>query len=320
MRPNRGTILLVVAALVVIVVVSILNNDRASAPGEPTPTPGVANVPLFAGAAADSFSRVDVVDNTLGSFVTVSQDAGGAWGISATNAADRAADQTIIATQMTTLSALQGEGSFVIGTTDQPLSAFGLENPAYVITVTAGDTDYTLHVGGENPAGNRYYVVVTSAPAAERPAAEATAEVAPEAETTPEATAEATPEAEATADPEATPEADAFGASSLLLQQAPRPAVSLSGEQTVQLVSRETLRTLIGWIASPPYVLPPTLAPTATPTLNPMSEVEIATATAEFLATQQAQFAATATAMAEVTPEATAEASAEATAETTPES
>ena len=56
-----------------------------------------------------------------------------------------------------------------------------------------------------------------------------------------------------------------------------------TGGGTIQLVNQTTLQALIDLVAKPPYV--PTATPTVTPTatLNPLSEVQMATATAEAL-------------------------------------
>jgi hypothetical protein len=307
MRLNRGTIILLAVALIVIVGVVVFNNQQANQI-DPTPTPGVARVPLFPDATADTVRALEVIDNAAGTSTRVSKDTGGAWGIRATNATDRAPDQAAITTQAGTVAALEGENQFEVA--GDQLVNFGLETPAYLLRVTTDATRYTIYIGNTNPTGNRYYVVVTS-----------------EAAPTPDSDAEATPEAETTPDAEATPEAGvsvptgATGMGSLFLSAPPLfETQTLSGTQTVVLVARETINALTVYLSAPPYVPAPTATPTLPPTLNPMSEVEQATATAVFEATQLADMLATITAMAiEVTPEATPDAASQGAAESTPE-
>jgi hypothetical protein len=287
MRLNRGTLILLAAAVVIIVGIAILNNNQASAPGTPTATPGTATTALLP-VTVDLVRTVEIVNNADGTSTTLNADARGTWRISASNPADRDPDQDYITTQVTNLLALQGENVFEVA--ESELDNFGLATPANIIRVTADGTLYTLFVGRSNPAGNRFYVALQTSAAA--------------------------PEAESTPDAEATPDvvpSVATGAltQSLLLTAPPQETVALSGTQTVYLVARGTINTLVGLVAAPPYLPAPTATPTPTATLNPLSEVQIATATAEAIAMQQAN--ATATAQA-------AEATAEVTAETTPES
>lgn len=293
MRLNRGTLILLAAAVLIIVVIAILNNNQASAPGTPTATPGAATVALLP-VTLDTVRMVEIVNNADGTSTTLNADARGTWRISTSNPTDRDPDQDYITTQVTNLIALQGENAFEVAEAD--LGNFGLATPANIIRVNADGTLYTLFIGGSNPAGNRFYVALQTSAA-------------------PEATPEATPDAEAT--PDLMPSV-ATGAltQSLLLSAPPQETVTLIGTQTVYLVARNTITTFANLVASPPYLPPPTATPTPTATLNPLSEVQIATMTAEAIATQQAQANATATAVIQT---ATAQA-AEATAETTPES
>jgi hypothetical protein len=89
-----------------------------------------------------------------------------------------------------------------------------------------------------------------------------------------------------------------------------------TGGGAIQLVNQTALQQVLDLVAKPPYV--PTATPTATPpaTLNPLSEVQMATVTAEAQATLDSMLAtisAEATGTAEGTAEATSEATAEAT-------
>ncbi len=304
MRLNRGTLILLAAAVLIIVVIAIINNNQASAPGTATATPGTTTTALLP-VTLDSVRTVEIVNNADGTSTTLSANARGTWRISASNPANRAPDQEYITTQVTNLIALQGENAFEVA--EAELGNFGLATPANIIRVNANGTLYTLLIGGSNPAGNRFYVALqTSA---------APPEATPEAEAMPDA--ETTPEAEAALDLVPSVATGAL-TQALLLAAPPQETVTLTGTQTVYLVARGTINTFVGMVASPPYVPPPTATPTPTATLNPLSEVQIATMTAEAIATQQAN--ATATAVMQTATAQAAEATAEATAETTPES
>lgn len=100
MRLNRGTIILVVASLLVIAAVLVLNNSRATAPGEAggtaTPAPGG---PLFTDADPTAIVRLEVRDNTTGEHAIFERGDDGQWTLletetDAANAADEA-DATV---------------------------------------------------------------------------------------------------------------------------------------------------------------------------------------------------------------------------------
>jgi hypothetical protein len=80
MRLNRGTIILVVASLLVIAAVLVLNNSRATAPGEAsgmaTPAPGG---PLFTNTDPTAIVRLEVRDNTTGERSVFERGDDGQW-------------------------------------------------------------------------------------------------------------------------------------------------------------------------------------------------------------------------------------------------
>lgn len=300
MRLNRGTIILLVAAVAVIVLVLVLDNSQPEAPAE-TQEPLVLTAesigPVFPDVAQAAVVRVAVTNNETGANTLLLKDDAGGWTIAeATNSTDRAPNEAEILNQVGALAGLTANDRFEVDN----LADFGLDTPSYVLSMSTEDGQtYTIYVGDTNPAGNRYYVMVTSGatpadlfsvptampettdePAATEEVAEATDEAAPDAESTPEPTP-------------------------------PYTGVTLSEPGTVYLVLQSTIRDIVAMIATPPYVAAPTATPTLTATLNPLSEVEQATATAEFFATSTAvieEVAATATARAAATAEATPEA------------
>ncbi len=320
MRLNRGTILLLVLALGVIAAVLVFNNQQANAPDEATPTVTAGAGPLFDELAGNDIARLEVVDNATGNSTLLTQDAGGAWDMAATFSTTRAIDQEKAQTAVGDFVLLEANDSFE----SQSLGDFGLETPGYVFYADTFDgTRYTLYTGNKNPTGNRYYILLESGETPSDVSAEIDALAAADAtsEATSEATAEMTAEVTEEATEESTPEPAADMTEEAIEDSTPEPyaGVQLSLENaTVYVVPELTMTSLINLVSVPPYVLPPTAAPTATATLNSMSEVDIATATAEYNATVTALFAelatqSAATLAAEVTDEATVEATAEAT-------
>ncbi len=314
MRLNRGTIILTVVALVIITAVLLVNN-QAEAPAI-TPTVAASGGPLFEDLAGNDIARLEVTNNTSGDRVLLTQDAGGAWTIAqATYPQNLDVDQSKAQSAAGTFVLLVSDDSFE----SEALTDFGLASPAYVITADTRDgTRQTLYVGGQNPTGNRYYVLVEGG---ETPSA-LSEEIAALAEATAEITAEATAEATVEAEAESTPEADlseatveAEAESTPEAEVTPEPFAGLTlplTSGTVYTLQKTTLDTLLNLVNIPPYVASPTPTATVTATLNPLSEVQQATATAELNATVTALFAqleteAVTTAAAEVTAEATTE-------------
>lgn len=313
MRLNRGTIFLVIIALLVIVGALIINNNQATAPGTPTATPGTAPVAVFPEVSSQDVTSVTMRDNRSGARTQLIR-AGEDWVIQATNATDRAADASQIETLLSSMITLQGENGFEAGTEASPLSRFGLEQPAYSLLVTTANQAYTIYIGNNNPAGNRYYAVIeteavgeVTTPEASSSQPESTDDASVTAATAAEASAEATVEVPLLADPNS----PLLTAVDEILPEATVEPTVLEGTRTIVLLNSQTVNTLINTINTPPYVPPPTPTATPTNTPNPISEVDqTATAAMQFTATLEAQQTATAAA---ATPEATDEATAEAT-------
>lgn len=195
MRMNRGTITLVVVGIIVIIGAILINNYQTNNPNAtPTPTPQTGG-PLFTDLTSDDLTRIVVRDNTNGARTILVRDSEGTWQLGelstsgegeeatdeATDEPDAEAteeateesaeeatpeatavptgtelDQTRIQTTLDGLIALAASDRF---DSDQ-LEGFGLNQPSHSIYVTTTEgVVHVLHVGGENPSGNRYYVV-----------------------------------------------------------------------------------------------------------------------------------------------------------------
>jgi hypothetical protein len=312
MRLNRGTIVLLVVSVIVIIGVLIFNNNQANAPAEATPTSQQTGGPIFPGVTSSNVTRFEVRDNTTGARSVLVQSDEGVWTLDTTEEATETPpaedqlDQTAITTNVDAFLALNSADSFE---SDQ-LADFGLDQPQYSILATSDDgAVYVLHIGNENPSGNRYYAIqeqlsTADVNATEEPQAvatqivesgdnilgdvlteEATAEVTPEATTDAAVTAEAdesTPATDATeeATAEVTPEATTDAAvtteplPTATLAPLAEPLVILSGTHTILVVPKGTIDTLIAYITTPPIVIP-TPTPFGIPELTQETTAEV---------------------------------------------
>ncbi|MBP6177441.1 MAG: DUF4340 domain-containing protein [Anaerolineales bacterium] len=145
---RTGTLvaILILAALIAFAV--YLNKQKESAPAEETPT--VEPVALFA-ATEGSPSSIEVAP-AEGEAVKIARNAENAWAIVLPNEVE--ADQGLSEAAASQVSALQ-----VISPVEGEASIFGLENPAYTITVEfATGTKHTLEIGDATPTNSGYYV------------------------------------------------------------------------------------------------------------------------------------------------------------------
>jgi hypothetical protein len=279
MRLNRGTLILVGVLALVIVGALLLNNQQASAPGEPTPTAMPVGGPLFAAieTRTGTIVRIQVQDNLTGRTVAYDKDSDGLWQL----ATGGQPDQPPVIQAVEDFAELDANDTFE----GDALADFGLDAPTHSVYVSDGETVYVLHIGGTNFNGARYYVTTAELTPADLPeiaAADMTPEATPDAEATPEAeaTAEAAPESTAESTPEA---AD--------------PLVTLSGMQRISTIPRAAAEDFIALLDP---VMPAEVTPEPTLVLESLVTPE-----------------ATAEATAEATPDAETTPEAEATAETT---
>ena len=145
-RTGTWVAILILAALIAFAV--YLNKQKESAPAEETPT--VEPVALFA-ATEGSPSSIEVAP-AEGEAVKIARNAENAWAIVLPNEVE--ADQGLSEAAASQVSALQ-----VISPVEGEASIFGLENPAYTITVEfATGTKHTLEIGDATPTNSGYYI------------------------------------------------------------------------------------------------------------------------------------------------------------------
>lgn len=302
MQLNRSTIVLLVASLIVIIGVLVINSNQASAPADETPTASPqTGGPVFSGVTADTLTRFEIRDNTTGARSVFTRTSDESWTlddtISTTDTSGGLLDQAAVLSDIEAFLALEASDSF----DSSELSGFGLVNPAHSLLASSEDgISYVLHIGGQNPSGNRYYAVleqlaeadVTDASATEEPLAVATTIVGdddaeagtsdniqgaeltdlPDAEATGDP--EPTPDAEATDDLELTPEVTAPAAFEPTATLAPlaEPLVVLEGTQTIYTLPKTAVDALIAFLTAPPTLIPTAEATEEAPVLEATAE------------------------------------------------
>lgn len=116
------------------------------------------NVPLLEGAIANDVRQLDVSRAEDAVVATFAHDGLGEWQQTAPVA--QAVLTTTLTTQVTSFIGLTSNRVF--SSSENPLSAYGLDTPAYTIdldTLTDGaNKQYSLAVGNETPTANGYYV------------------------------------------------------------------------------------------------------------------------------------------------------------------
>ncbi len=153
MKLNRNTLLLVIISVAVIAAVFLLNNQQTSAPDNEDATEAEA-APAFPELSAEDVTRLEVVDSATEASVVAERD-GEAWTVQAETLADGAdPDTAAIDAALGQFVGLEISDRFAA----EALADFGLEPPAYTISLSQGDDQtLTLQIGSKNPSSNRYY-------------------------------------------------------------------------------------------------------------------------------------------------------------------
>lgn len=184
MRFNRGTLALFAVSVIVIIGILLLNNNRASAPGESTPTSAESGL-LFGTVNQDIINRFEVRDSVTGEATVMTKDDQGIWSIDESAVSSQTGvDQMMVVGSMGQLADLEYADRFTSADVENfDLADYGLAEPANTLVLGSADgTTYTLIVGKKNPGGTRYYAQVEIVPGPEA-TPEATPEEAADVET-----------------------------------------------------------------------------------------------------------------------------------------
>jgi hypothetical protein len=162
MRLNRGTFFLLLVSLVIIGVVGFLGSQpQESSTATPTPT-GEGAGPLFPPIAETtdqgSINRFEITNNQTNAHTVLTKDENDLWAIAeATNAQEFDTDQTKAVGSMSVMASLEAFQQFPV---EGSLDDYGLENPAY--TLTLSDVDgavYSLYIGKQSTITQRYFAL-----------------------------------------------------------------------------------------------------------------------------------------------------------------
>jgi hypothetical protein len=161
MRLNRNTVLILLVSVIVIVVTSLFLNNPISTPGNTTPTAEGFVGRVFPDLTLENVNGLRVRDEVAATETAYAQDAEGTWNIAFTTLATASLTtnltQTTMDERVANIIAVEAPESF---TTDD-LVPFGLDAPAFTLTITTRDNQtFTLKIGQKNPAGNRYYALL----------------------------------------------------------------------------------------------------------------------------------------------------------------
>lgn len=308
----------------------------------PTPTPD-ASIAFFPTLTPDQLNLLEIRDNVAGTLTRLERVSPFEWRIAEATgdpaplipgAADPLTDQTGATLAATNFTSLRYAGTFTSAdVVNFNLADYGLTTPRYTIrAVTATGYQYTLHIGGLNPAGNRYFATLEQQqlPPSPTPTPSPTATATTAALSTPEATVEAlldataeataavtaapkrAPEmAQATAEPTTEPTVEPTTApTATATTAAAEPTVEATVEATAEgtaeptattapvitiyLIPVEQVDALAGLIAAPPFAVA-TATPTAQPTAAGTAEATAETGVTPAAATPAANVTATPT-------------------------
>lgn len=154
------TLAILFVVLLLVAAAAILVNQRAPAP-EPTPEipPTPERVQFLEGATIESVTRLDVRDNLNDDFASFFRDGQGLW--YQTNPTATLVISQTMNSQVTGLLNMTSQRT--LGADENPLSAYGLDNPAYTVVLAFQGEDGLVTralflVGNETPAGTGYYL------------------------------------------------------------------------------------------------------------------------------------------------------------------
>ena len=111
-------------------------------------------IPLIDNLTITTVQEVAVSRSSDSVEASYSQDESGNWAQTSPQA------QTVLSTTLNSqvTGYLNLTSNRVFSSADNPLSAYGLETPAYQITLSGGDQRHVLYVGNETPTKDGYYV------------------------------------------------------------------------------------------------------------------------------------------------------------------
>jgi hypothetical protein len=144
-------LLLVLAVVAVYVLVVQVPKDKAAA----NATPSAAASTYLWTAQASQINGVHLVDKVKGQALDLVKAPGGAWSL--TQPGPQPADQSLAASDVTSLTTLAVDGTI---TTATDLTAFGVLSPTFTMEIDLADgSKLKAAIGDKVPAGTDYYAL-----------------------------------------------------------------------------------------------------------------------------------------------------------------
>ncbi len=144
-------LLLVLAVVAVYVLLVQVPKDKAAANATPS---AVASTYLWT-AQASQINGVHLVDKVKGQALDLVKAPGGAWSL--TQPGPQPADQTLAASDVSSLTTLAVDGTI---TTATDLTAFGVLSPTFTMEIDLADgSKLAAVIGDKAPAGTDYYAL-----------------------------------------------------------------------------------------------------------------------------------------------------------------
>lgn len=151
MRLNRQTGFFLGVLVLVIGVALFLLNAPANAPDVPTTSGETLDV--FAGTTLTDIHTLAITDNASNLSVTFTQDAQGVW---TQENASEPLRQSELDDAIGDLLRVRASDSF----TAEDLAPYGLDTPAYTVSLSGDNVSFTLRLGNNNPAATRTYALI----------------------------------------------------------------------------------------------------------------------------------------------------------------
>ena len=155
MKPSNQLIVALVLIVIAAVGLGLVNREVIKPATTPTPT---ERAKLLGDSLAVDITQISIVDNSNNATFAATIQDDGSWAITK---ADRKKDTGLGVDQLrlsNAISVLPGMIPAAAFSADD-LSAFGLDKPAYTLTLTVGGKEVVIQIGSLNPDETNFYVL-----------------------------------------------------------------------------------------------------------------------------------------------------------------
>ena len=155
MKPSNQLIVALVLIIIAAVGLGLVNREVIKPSSTPTPT---ERATFLGDALAVDITQISIVDNSNNATFAAKLEDDGTWSITK---ADRKKDTGLGVDQMRLSNAIAVLPSMIPSAafSADDLSAFGLDKPAYTLTLTISGKDLVIQIGSLNPDETDFYVL-----------------------------------------------------------------------------------------------------------------------------------------------------------------